>query len=103
MIDPRGDPGRRDSIARGPVMVINSPCTTTCDDAADISSQSNFANVLRSNVNISEVNVAKLSKVSADPDPSSLGNIYSTKKKHIDSATLAKRWNALIIKRRRRL
>ena len=70
MVDPRGDPIVRE--ARGPLMVINSVCMATCDDAADMTSQSNFANVLQSNVNISNVNVANLPKVSANPDPSSL-------------------------------
>ena len=79
IVDPPGDPIVRK--ARGPLMVINSVCTITCNDAADMTSQSNFANVLQSNVNISNVNVADLSKVSANPDPSSLGNLYSTKKK----------------------
>ena len=72
IIDPQGDLVVSDSTARGPLMVINSVCMTICDDAADILSQSNFANVLQSNANISNVNVANLSKVSADPDPSSL-------------------------------
>jgi len=49
--------------------------------------------VLQSNVNISNVNVANMSKVSVNPDPSSLGNLYSMKKKQIDSVTLAGRWN----------
>jgi len=91
MIDPRGDPIVRE--ARGPLMVINSVCTTTCHDAADMTSQSNFANVLQSNVNISNVAAANLSKVSANPDLSSVGNLYSTKKKQIYSATLARLWN----------
>ena len=34
MVDPRGDPIVRE--ARAPLMVINSVCTTTCHDAADI-------------------------------------------------------------------
>ena len=91
MIDPRGDPIVRD--AQGPLMVINSVCTTTCHDAADMTSQSNFAHVLQSNVNISNVAVANLPKVSADPDLSSVGNLYSTRKKQIDSVMLARRWN----------
>ena len=92
MTDPRGRPIERDT-ARGPLMVINSVCTSTYNDAADVSLQSNFPNVLRSKVNISHVNVANVSKVSAEPDPASLGNVYSTKKKQVDSVVLAKRWH----------
>ena len=44
-------------------------------------------------MNISHVNVANVSKVSAEPNPASLGNVYSTKKKQADSVTLAKRWH----------
>ena len=66
---------------------------STCTDAADITSQSNFANVLQSNVNVPNFNVTNVSKISADPEPSSLGNLYSTRKNQVDSTTLAKRWN----------
>ena len=66
---------------------------STCTDTEDITSQPNFANVLQSNVNVSNVNVTNVSKISADPEPSSLGNIYSTRKNQVDSTTLAKRWN----------
>ena len=73
-------------------METNSVCMSTCTDAADITSQSNFANVLQCNVNVSNVNVTNVSKISADPKPSSLGNLYSTRKKQVNSTTLAKRW-----------
>ena len=66
MVDSRGDFVVQDSTARGPLLVINSVYMTTCDDAAKILSQSNFTNVLQSNVNISNVNVTNLLKVSAD-------------------------------------
>ena len=38
---------------------INSVCMSTCEDAADISSNGIFANDLQSNVNVSHVNVMK--------------------------------------------
>ena len=93
MVDPRGDLVVQDSPARGPLMVINSVCMSTCTDAADISSQTYFANVLQSNVNVSNANVANVLNISAKPAHSSLCNIYSTKKKQVDSTTLAKYWN----------
>ena len=75
-------------------MVINSVCMSTCEDAADISSDKKNSNVLQSNVNVSHVNIMKpnnFSQVSyAD---STLSNIQSRKRKQVDSETLAKSWN----------
>ena len=48
MVDHRNISVVRDSTARGPLMETNSVCMFTCTDAADITSQSNFANVLQS-------------------------------------------------------
>ena len=59
MLNYKGDIFRPDVTARGPYMVINSVCMSTCEDAAYISSDNNFANVLQSNVNVSCVNIMK--------------------------------------------
>ena len=64
------------------------------EDAADISSDNNFSNVLQSNVNVSHVNVIQpnnLFQVSYADSP--LGNIQSRKRKQVDYENLAKRWN----------
>ena len=82
MLNYKGNIARQDVTARGPFMVINSVYISTYEDAADILSDENFANVLQSNANISQVNIMKPNKVSqvlyAD---STLRNIQSRKKK----------------------
>ena len=96
MLDYTGEMLRQVSTARGSLLVINSVCMSTCANAADISLDKNFADVLQSNVNASRDNVSKptnLSKVYYAESKSGLGNIQSRKKKQVDSATLAKRWN----------
>ena len=45
-------------------MFINSVCMSTYEDAADTSSNDNFANFLQSNVNVYHVNVMKSNNVS---------------------------------------
>ena len=75
-------------------MVINYVCMSTCEDAADISSDKKITNVLQSNANVSHFNIMKpknLSQVSYAY--STLGNIQSRKRKQVDAETLAKRWN----------
>ena len=84
-------------------MVINSVCMSTCTDAADILSQTNFANALQSNVHVFNANVANISNIFAKPAHSSLGNIYSTKKKQVDSTTLAKQSEISIVKGHQKL
>ena len=75
-------------------MVINSLCMSTCEGAADISSDKTFENILQSNVNVSHVNVMKPKSVYqvAYPD-STLGNIHSRNRKQVDPETLGKCWN----------
>ena len=86
MRDYKGNLHRRDTEARGPLMVINSmSCNSLSCDAADITADENFGHVLESNVNISSANVVKDST-------SRYGNIESKKGKQVDYATLAKRW-----------
>ena len=90
----KGDIVRPDSTARVPFMVINYVCMSTCEDAADISSDDNFANVLQPNVNVSHVNIMKPNNVSqVSYADSTLGHIQSRERKKVDSETLAKLWN----------
>ena len=94
MLNYKGDIARLYVTARGPLMVIKSVCMSTCEDAVDISSDENFANVLQSNVNVSHVNVMKHNNVSqVSYADFTLGNIQPRKRKQVDYETLSKRWN----------
>ena len=94
MTDWRGDIIRPDPSARGPLMVINSVCMSTCENAADVCHDENFGNVLQSKVNVSIAHMSKpnvMSQVSYEK--ANLGNIQSgVRGKKVNSATLAKRW-----------
>ena len=63
MVDWKGDLIGPDTTARGPSLVINSVCTSTCEDAADIASDDNFADVLLSNVHVSQMNVSSTATI----------------------------------------
>ena len=83
---------RPTDVNRGPLMTINSVTTSTCDDAADLLSHANFANVLQANVNVSHIQSQKcrtFSQLETIPD---LGNVVSKKGVKVDSETLLKRW-----------
>ena len=92
----KGDIFRPDVTARGPFifinsvcMFINSVCMSTCEDAVDISSNDNFANILQSNVNLIQSN--KVYQVLyADY---TLVNIQSGNRNQVDPETLFKHWN----------
>ena len=73
------------STARGPLMVINQVTASTCDDAADLTADDNFANVLQSHVH---VNISEISN-----SGTKYGNIKSQRSKQVDSKTLAKWWS----------
>jgi len=106
MLDGQGHITARNTTARGPFMVINTVTTTSCADAADVMVDKNFGDVLKSHVNvssfecertISEANTAP-SFDSDEPDflddlLSNNGDMVSTRRKMVDSATLAERWN----------
>ena len=67
-------------------MVINSVCMSTREDAADISSDADFVNVLLSNFNVSHVNIIKPTNVfQVSYTDSTLGNIQSRKRKQVDA------------------
>ena len=80
-------------------MVVNSVTTSTCADAADLMESNNFAAQLERNVNISHVcterviNSHNVSELVANEFPLKQGDISSRRKKQVDGATLAKRWN----------
>ena len=75
-------------------MFISYVCMSTCEDAVDISSNDNFANVLQSTVNVSHFNVMKPNNVSqVSYTYSTLVNIQSRNRNQVDSENLAKRWN----------
>ena len=79
----KGDIFCPDVTSRGPLifinyvcMFINSVCMSTYEEAADILSNDNSANVLQSNVNVSHINVIKPNNVSqVSYTYSTLGNI----------------------------
>ena len=64
MLNYKVDIVRPGVTARVPLMDINYVCMSTCKDAADISSEDNFANVLQSNVNVSHANLMKPNNLS---------------------------------------
>ena len=72
-------------------MVINSITVSTCPDADDVLSDDNFVNVLQSNVNVSHVKVLNTHNLYYLDSAPSLGNVQSTKVKHINSETLSRR------------
>ena len=93
MVDYQGHVYNRNATARRPLMVINQVCTNTCEDAADISADDNFGEVLQSHVNVSDVNVSKFSGTNPDSEfGTRYNNIRSRKSKQVDSELLAKRW-----------
>ena len=92
MTDYRGNTiDRSDATARGPLLAINSVNTSTTVDAADITADNNFAKVLQSHVNVSEVKNST----------TRYGNIQSKRKKQVDSETLSKRFGISPAKARR--
>ena len=94
MLNYKCDIVRPDVTSKGPLMVMNSVCMSTCEDAEDISSDDNFENVLQSNVNVYHVNLIKPNNMSqVSYSDSTLGNIQSSKRKQIDYETIAKFWN----------
>ena len=88
MMDFQGDILHPRIIDRGHLMVINSVTVSTCIDVADVLSDENFGNVLQSNVNVSHVKVFNTHNLSCLDSAPSLGNIQSTKGKHVNSETL---------------
>ena len=100
MVDRHGVPIQREPPARGLLMVTNSVCATTTQcGAADITSHSNFGNVLRSNVQYTNIsyNISRVSNAPAEP-AAALGDLYSIHKKQVDAPALAKPWNIDLVK-----
>ena len=99
MVDHQGNVLQPRSKQRRPLMVVNSVTTSTCADAADLMESNNFAAQLERNVNISHVcterviNSHSVSELVANEFPLKQGDISSRRKKQVDGATLAKRWN----------
>ena len=93
MMDFQGDIFRPGIIDREQIMVINSLTVSTCLDVADVLSDETFGNVLQSNFNVSHIKVLNTHNLSRLDSAPSLNNIQSTKRKLVNSETLAKRWN----------
>ena len=106
MLDHKGEIVRPNG-ERHPLRVINSVCTsTTVENAVDVFSDENFGQVLSDHVNISSTYCKKPDKTctvsqfsihedNADndhDDPTMYGNMYSMRKKCVDTATFAERW-----------
>ena len=100
----------RTSPARGPLIVINSITTSSTYDAADVMADDNFGDILQSHVNvpsavcdrkIAEAIVMETNPPTSDENPATdfsemlknNGDMVSTRRKMVDSATLAKRWD----------
>ena len=106
----------RNTTSRGPLRVINSITISTCEDAVDVEADDNLDDVLLSKVNvssdecdrvISEAITRETNPASEDIDPELFdenfetdfnemlmnnGDMVSTRRKMVDSATLADRW-----------
>ena len=94
MLNYKGDIVYTYITARGKSMINNSVCMSTCEDAADISSEENLKNIVQSNVKFSHVNILKPNNVSqVSYADSTLSNIHSRNRKKVDAQTLSKRWN----------
>ena len=75
----------KDPAVRGPLMIIYQVTASTCTDAANLTSDINFATIILSNVT---ENVSKISY-----SDTRYGNTRSQKTKQFDYETLAKPWN----------
>ena len=85
MSDFHGKIVRKDPATRGTLVIINQESASTCTDAADFTSDENYANMILSNVtlNVSEISFSD----------NRYGNIKYKKKKQVDSEKLSERWN----------
>ena len=91
MLNYKGNIFRPYVTAMGPSMVINYVYMSTCENAADISSDDKSANFIQSNVSVSHVKIMKPNNVSpVSYNDSALGNIQSIKRNQVDAETLAK-------------
>ena len=87
-LDYKGEIVHPNPTARGPLIVVNSVCMSTCEDAADILSDDNFAAVLQHHVNISHANMTHVNENTHPNVPevlysNTLGNIQSMDKKQV--------------------
>lgn len=92
-MDHKGDIICPGSVERRPLMAINSVTISTCSDAADVLSHDSFANVLKSNVNVSHIQSLKSRNFSKVDPKLGLGYVQSKRGKQVDSETLSNRWN----------
>lgn len=118
MVSGEVDLAARNSTARGPLTVINSITTSSSIGAVDVIADDNFGRVLESKVNVSSTECDRVisEAVSRETNPTSNedinpelfnesfeteanemlknnGDMVSTRRKMVDSATLADRWD----------